>query len=153
MAAQDNSPVGRGNTGSEAGSQRKQRFRLSQNEIDKRLDQYSLHVSKRGMNCVFLVARRELQLFVEEVAHHKHWRATKWAQLERQEHREVIARLRMKGKRLDEIRGQIRLVNPYLEADPRDRMVLNVLLAAAFFVGPNIDRLVSFHPRPSQYGV
>ncbi len=71
-------------------------------------------------------------------------KVTRRAQLERREHREAIARLQMKGKTLDEIRGQIRLVNPYLAADPQDRMVLDVLLAAAFFVGPKIEHLVSF---------
>jgi hypothetical protein len=148
LAAQDTSLVIRSNTGTEARSKSKQKFRLSQNERNKKLDQYNLHVSRRGMNCVFLVARREFQLFVEEVAHHKLWRAIKWAQLERHDHREAIARLRMKGKTLDEIRGQIRLVNPHLESDRQERLVLDVLLAAAFFVGPNIECLVSFTRAP-----
>jgi hypothetical protein len=140
--AQDISPDADG------GSKSKQMFRLRQNEMDKKLDQYNLHVSKRGMNYVFLVSRKELQRFVEEIAEHKHWRATKWGQLERREHREAIARFKMKGKRLDDIRAQIRLVNPCLEADKQERMVLDVLLAAAFFVGPNIERLVSFTRAP-----
>ncbi len=146
--AQDISPVIQRNSGADAGSKSKQMFRLKQNEMDKKLDQYNLHVSKRGVNYVFLVSRKELQRFVEEVAEHKHWRATKWGRLERREHREAIARFQMKGKRLDDIRAQIRLVNPCLEADQQERMVLDVLLAAAFFVGPNIERLVSFTRAP-----
>jgi hypothetical protein len=117
-------------------------FSLTQNK-NGRLGEYSLHVVGRGVDDILPVDSKELQAFVEEVSEMKEFYEAYRRRLAEEEDREREAKSRMKGKTLDEIEDEAKRASPFMAQDAQESRVVRVLLASAFFVGPNIDRLVS----------
>ena len=118
-------------------------FRLTQNK-NGQLGEFSLHVVGRGVNDVLPVDGNELRAFVEEVSEMKESYKADRRRLAEEEDREREAKSRMKGKTLDEMEDEAKRASPFMAQDEQESQFVRVLLAAAFFVGPNIDRLVSF---------
>jgi hypothetical protein len=118
-------------------------FRLTRNR-NGQLGEYSLKMVGRGVNDVLPVDGSRLQAFVEEVSEMKEFYEADRRRLAEKEDREREAKSRMKGKTLDEIEAEAKQASPFMAQDEQESEVVRVLLVAAFFVGPNIDRLVSF---------
>jgi hypothetical protein len=122
--------------------------------VNGQLGEYSLHVVGRGVDDILPVDGiglqtlieqvRDLDSLVQEVAEMEGWYEEKSRRLAKRATRERHVRSRVFGKTLDAIVEEVRRVNPYLFFDESDTCIVRVLLAAAFFVGPDIDRLVSF---------
>jgi hypothetical protein len=116
-------------------------FGLTQS-VNGGLGEYSLHVVGRGVDDVLLVDGNELRAFLNEVAKMKESEEAYQRRLAEEEDREREAKLRMRGKTLDEIEDEAKRASPFVAQDEQDSQVVRVLLAAAFFVGPDVERLV-----------
>lgn len=71
--------------------------------------------------------------------------------LAQKEDREWNLKSRMKGKSLEQIKDEVRRVNPFALEEEPDPQIATVLIAAAFFVGPHIDRLATFTGYPRSF--
>jgi hypothetical protein len=118
-------------------------FRLTQNK-NGQLGEYSLNLVGRGFHDVLPVDGNELRAFVDEVSEMKESEEADRRRIADEENREREAKSRMKGKTLNEIQDEARRAEAFLSQDEEELKSVRVLLAAAFFVGPNVDRLVSF---------
>jgi hypothetical protein len=117
--------------------------RLTQNS-NGQFGEYSLELVGRGFDDVLPIDGKELRAFVDEVAEMKESEEGYRRRMAEEENREREAKLRMKGKTLNEIEDEARRAVAFLSQDEEELKSVRVLLASAFFVGPDIDRLVSF---------
>jgi hypothetical protein len=115
-------------------------FRLTQNS--SQFGEYSLNILGPGFDDVLLVDGNELRAFLNEVAKMKESEEAYRRRLAEEEDREREAKLRMREKTLDEIEDEAKRASPFVAQDEQDSQVVRVLLAAAFFVGPDVKRLV-----------
>jgi hypothetical protein len=119
-------------------------FNLARNKHGQGLGEYRLRVVGRGVDDILPADNDSLRCLVEDVTEMNRFYEAEHKRLNEREERERKAKLQMTNKTLDEIEDEVRRVNPFVAKDEQDSRVLRVLLTAAFFVGPDIERLVSF---------
>jgi hypothetical protein len=124
-------------------------FRLCRNHDDHWLGEFSLHVMGGGVDDIFSVCESELDSLVQRIKEMERRDEAALSALARRKEREKKIKSRMKSKTFQEVSQKAKQMNSGLFEDNLGAQVAAVLLAAAFFVGPDIDRLVDFtgHPR------
>lgn len=126
-------------------------FKLTRNEKGRELGEYSLHVVGREADNILPVNTEELQSLLAQVTWIKQEHQASLNNSADRKNRERKIKARMKGKTVDEIKAEVQRVNPFVGEDEPDSQIVTVLLAASFFVGPDIDRLVGFTGYPRNF--
>jgi hypothetical protein len=119
-------------------------FRLWRNRDDQRSGEFSLHVMGGGVDEVFPVCERELETLVDRIKEMDKRDEAALSALARRKEREKKIKSRMKRKTFEEVKQKAQQMNSGLFEDDLGAQVAAVLIAAAFFVGPDIERLVEF---------
>lgn len=114
--------------------------------------EYSLRVVGPGFDDMLTVSTNILRSFVDQVTEIKQRDEAILDALAEIEDREMTIKLRMKGKILDAVKNEILQADPdpVIGRDGLESGEVNVLLAAAFFVGPDVESLVSFTQCPRE---
>jgi hypothetical protein len=117
-------------------------FRLWRNDDDHWLGEFSLHVMGGGVDDIFPVCESELDSLVQKIKEMDRRDEAAFRALAGRKERENKIKSRMKRETLQEIKQKAKQMNSGLFEDELGAPVATVLLAAAFFAGPYIERLV-----------
>jgi hypothetical protein len=118
-------------------------FRLWRNHDDHWLGEFSLHVVGGGIDDIFPVCESELESLVQRIKEMDRQDEAALRALAERKEREKKIKSRMKRKTFEEVIQKAKQMNSGLD-DDLGAPVAAVLIAAAFFVGPDIERLVKF---------
>lgn len=119
-------------------------FRLWRNRDDRWLGEFSLHVVGGEVDDIFPVCESELDSLMQRIKEMDMRDEAALRALAERKEREKKIKTRMTRETLQEIKQNAKQMNSGLFEDELGAQVGAVLIAAAFFVGPDIDRLVEF---------
>jgi hypothetical protein len=117
-------------------------FTLWPNHDDHLLGEFSLQVKGGGVDDIFPVCESELDSLVQRIKEMDRRDEAAFRALAERKEREKKIKSRMKRKSLQEVKQEAKEMNGGLFEDELGAPVATVLLAAAFFAGPYIERLV-----------
>jgi hypothetical protein len=119
-------------------------FTLWRNHEDHWLGEFSFQVIGGGVDDIFPVCESELESLVQRIKEMDRRDKEALRALAGRKEREKEIKLRMKRKTFEAIIQKAKQMNSGLSDDDLGAQVAAVLIAAAFFVGPDIERLVEF---------
>jgi len=106
--------------------------------------EYNLRIVGSDFDDTLPIDPKELQRFDQQATRLKRSHEAILDQLAEKEDRKMTLKLKFRNKTLEEIKDEILKVYPFGGREIVDSNEANVLLSAAFFVGPDMARLVNF---------